>query len=87
MCSASSDPSASNNGYAFSYGGGVRPASNTMSPPRCALAVAGTSRIYMTNFDIYKGLFAGQRQLRHSGDDNGGHVLRCEAERHRDGRL
>ena len=50
----------SNNGYAFSYGGGVRAGVEYDVTPALRLAVAGTSRIYMTNFDIYKGLFAGQ---------------------------
>ena len=50
----------SNNGYAFSYGGGVRAGIEYDVTPALRLAVAGTSRIYMTNFDIYKGLFAGQ---------------------------
>ena len=49
----------SNNGYAFSYGGGVRAGIEYDVSSSLRLAVAGTSRIYMTNFDIYKGLFAG----------------------------
>lgn len=50
----------SNNGYAFSYGGGVRAGIEYDVSPALRLAVAGSSRIYMTNFDNYKGLFAGQ---------------------------
>lgn len=49
----------SNNGYAFSYGGGVRAGIEYDFSPSLRLAVAGASKIYMTNFDIYKGLFAG----------------------------
>jgi long-chain fatty acid transport protein len=49
----------SNNGYAFSYGGGVRAGIEYDVTPALRVAVAGTSRMYMTNFDIYKGLFAG----------------------------
>jgi long-chain fatty acid transport protein len=49
----------SNNSYAFSYGGGVRAGLEYDVSSSLRLAVAGTSRIYMTNFDIYKGLFAG----------------------------
>ena len=56
----SADPSAlTNNGYAFSYGGGVRAGIEYDFSPSLRLAVAGASKIYMTNFDIYKGLFAG----------------------------
>ncbi len=50
----------SNNGYAFSYGGGVRAGIEYDYSPDLHFGVAGSSRIYMTNFDIYKGLFAGQ---------------------------
>ena len=49
----------SNNGYAFSYGGGVRAGIEYDVTPALRVAAAGTSRMYMTNFDIYKGLFAG----------------------------
>ncbi len=56
----SADPTAlTNNGYAFSYGGGVRAGIEYDFSPSLRLAVAGASKIYMTNFDIYKGLFAG----------------------------
>ena len=61
MSGASSDPSAlSNNSYAFSYGGGVRAGIEYDVTPAMRLAVAWHEPIYMTNFDIYKGLFAGQ---------------------------
>ncbi len=49
-----------NNGYAISYGGGVRAGMEYDVSPNLRLAVAGSSRMYMTSFDIYKGLFANQ---------------------------
>jgi len=49
----------SDNGFAFSYGGGVRAGIEYDVSPALRLAVAGSSRIYMTDFDLYKGLFAG----------------------------
>ncbi|MGO8953525.1 MAG: OmpP1/FadL family transporter [Rhodomicrobium sp.] len=54
------NPSAlSDNGFAFSYGGGVRAGIEYDYSPDLHFAVAGSSRIYMTDFDVYKGLFAG----------------------------
>jgi long-chain fatty acid transport protein len=49
----------SDNGFAFSYGGGVRAGIEYDVTPGLRLAVAGSSRIYMTDFDLYKGLYAG----------------------------
>ncbi len=46
------------NGYGFSYGGGVRAGIEYDFSPALRLAVAGSSRIYMTDFDVYSGLFA-----------------------------
>ncbi|MGO9174438.1 MAG: OmpP1/FadL family transporter [Rhodomicrobium sp.] len=48
----------SDNGYAFSYGGGVRAGIEYDYSPDLHFAVAGSSRIYMTDFDVYSGLFA-----------------------------
>jgi len=58
---ASSSPgNVTDNGFAFSYGGGVRAGIQYDIAPNIRLGVAGASRVYMTDFDIYKGLFAGQ---------------------------
>ncbi len=46
------------NGFAFSYGGGVRAGIQYDFAPNIRIGVAGASRIYMTDFDLYKGLFA-----------------------------
>jgi len=45
--------------FSFSYGGGVRAGVEYDVTPALRVAVAGTSRMYMTNFERYKGLFAG----------------------------
>ena len=46
------------NSFAFSYGGGVRAGIQYDFSPSVRFAVAGASRVYMTDFDVYKGLFA-----------------------------
>jgi long-chain fatty acid transport protein len=56
---SSNGPDLSNNGYAFSYGGGVRAGIEYDVSPALRVAVAGSTPMWMTNFDIYKGLFAG----------------------------
>jgi long-chain fatty acid transport protein len=45
--------------FSFSYGGGVRAGVEYDVTPALRVAAAGTSRMYMTNFETYKGLFAG----------------------------
>ncbi len=46
-------------GYSFSYGGGVRAGIEYDVTPALHLGVAGSTKMYMTPFDQYKGLFAG----------------------------
>jgi long-chain fatty acid transport protein len=45
--------------FSFSYGGGIRAGVEYDVTPALRIAAAGTSRMYMTNFETYKGLFAG----------------------------
>lgn len=57
----SSDPSNfSDTDYDFSYGAGVRLGIEYAATPWLRFGVAGNSRIYMTEFDKYSGLFAEQ---------------------------
>ena len=55
----STDPAhLSNTDYEFSYGGGVRAGIQYDLTDNIRLGLAGNSRIYMTKFDNYRGLFA-----------------------------
>lgn len=57
----SSDPfHVSDNDYDFSYGAGLRAGIEYAVTPWLRLGVAGNTRIYMTEFDKYRGLFAEQ---------------------------
>ncbi len=57
----STDPAnLTNTGLDTSYGGGVRAGVEVALMPNVRVGVAGTSRIYMSEFDQYKGLFAEQ---------------------------
>ncbi len=48
----------SDNSFSLSYGGGVRAGVQYDIMPNVRIGVAGNSRVYMTEFDHYKGLFA-----------------------------
>ena len=57
----STDPNnLTNTGLDTSWGGGVRGGVEVQVMPNVRVGVAGTSRIYMSEFDQYKGLFAEQ---------------------------
>lgn len=57
----SSDPAhVSDTGYENAYGGGVRLGVQTQINPLLSLGAAWQSRVYMTEFDRYSGLFAEQ---------------------------
>ena len=49
-----------NNGYDYSWGGGVRIGWLGQINERLSLAASAQSRLYMSNFDDYRGLFAEQ---------------------------
>lgn len=57
---SSAPDSVSNNQFDESWGGGVRGGVEWAITPSVRLGVAGNSRIYMQEFDKYKGLFAEQ---------------------------
>jgi len=58
---ASSDPAnLTNQGMDTSWGGGVRGGIEVAVTPNVRVGVAGNSRIYMSEFDEYRGLFAEQ---------------------------
>lgn len=55
----SSDPNAlTDNGYSYSYGGGIRGGIQWTVMPGLRLAASGQTQMYMTKFDRYAGLFA-----------------------------
>jgi long-chain fatty acid transport protein len=57
----SSDPNhLSNQGYDYSFGGGVRVGALAEALPGLRLGVSYKSRIFMTRFEDYAGLYAGQ---------------------------
>jgi long-chain fatty acid transport protein len=57
----SSDPSyVTNNGTDVAWGGGARAGLEWAISPALRVGVAGTSRIYMQEFEAYRGLFAEQ---------------------------
>ena len=57
---SSDGPNVSDNDYDISYGGGVRAGIEYAVTDNVRIGVAGNSRIYMTEFDNYRGLFAEQ---------------------------
>lgn len=55
---SSSPANLSNNFYAISFGGGARAGVEYEFSPNLRIGVAGSTPIWMSNFDIYSGLFA-----------------------------
>jgi long-chain fatty acid transport protein len=56
----SSDPAnLTDNGYSYSYGGGLRAGVQWSVAPNFRVAVAGSTPMWMTKFNKYSGLFAG----------------------------
>lgn len=55
---SSAPPDVTDRGFAYSYGGGVRAGVQYDFSPTVRLGLAGSSRIYMSDFTDYKGLFA-----------------------------
>lgn len=57
----SSDPaSLTNNGYDYSYGGGIRGGIEWAVMPGLRIGLSGQTKMYMTKFSSYSGLFAEQ---------------------------
>ena len=57
----SADPAhLTNNGYDYSYGGGLRGGAEMEVMPGMRLGVAAQTKMYMTKFDKYAGLYAGE---------------------------
>jgi long-chain fatty acid transport protein len=55
---SASPANVSNNFYAISFGGGARVGAEYEFSPNLRIGVAGSTPIWMSNFDIYSGLFA-----------------------------
>lgn len=55
------------NGFDYSFGGGLRAGIEIEATPGLRFGLSGQTKMYMTKFDKYSGLFDDQGGIRHSG--------------------